>query len=160
MPRYDPTRACLPILTRSAVDDLDMVRDGVFSDELWAVIEPVLPSSAGRRGRPWTDHRRALEGIAWRYRTGAPWRDLPTEFGSWQTVWERHFRWSHDGTYHRVFAAAQDAGMITDRVEQILSVDSTIVRAHHHAAGARASSVTVEAAAAGRDQRGGTIELQ
>ena len=122
-----------------------MVRDGVFSDEVWAVVEPVLPSSKGRAGRPWTDHRRALEGIAWRYRTGSPWRDLPVEFGPWQTVWERHFRWSQDGTYQRIFDAVHLAGLLQQSVdpelEQLLSVDSTVVRAHQHAAGARRSSI-------------------
>ena len=106
-----------------------MVRDGVFSDEVWAVVEPLLPSSKGRVGRPWTDHRRALEGIAWRYRTGSPWRDLPVEFGPWQTVWERHFRWSQDGTYQRIFDEVHLAGLLRQSVdpdlEQLLSVDST-----------------------------------
>jgi len=51
-----------------------MLRSGVISDALWAVIEPVLPSGAGRRGRPWHDHRTTLEAIAWRFRTGCPWR--------------------------------------------------------------------------------------
>ena len=138
-------RACLPILSGVVRDDLGMVRDGVFSDEFWAVVEPILPSSKGRPGRPWTDHRRALEGIAWRYRTGSPWRDLPVEFGPWQTVWERHFRWSQDGTYQRIFDAVHLAGLLRQSVdpdlEQLLSVDSTVVRAHQHAAGARRSSI-------------------
>ena len=56
----------------------------VISDDLWAAIEPVLPSHECRRGRPWNDHRRTLEGTAWRFRTGSPWRDLPSEFGKWQ----------------------------------------------------------------------------
>src|SRR5215213_1682355 len=76
-----------------------MTRSGVFSDEVWAVIEPVLPSDVGRRGKRWSDHRMILEGIAWRYRVGAPWRDVPAEFGPWQTGWKRHHRWSLDGTY-------------------------------------------------------------
>jgi transposase len=66
-----------------------MLRVGVISDDLWAAIEPVLPRSGGRGGRPWDDHRRTLEGIAWRFRAGAPWRDLPEQFGAWQSVWER-----------------------------------------------------------------------
>jgi transposase len=140
-----------------------MVRDGVFSDEFWSVVEPVLPSSAGRRGRPWTCHRRALEGIVWRYRTGSPWRDLPVEFGSWQTVWERHFRWSHDGTYQTMFDRARAAGLLRPGVdtvlEQVLSVDSTVVRAHQHAAGARKSSVTGPAGSAPAADTGGWVEL-
>ena len=82
-----------------------MVRQGQISDEFWAVVEPLLPSSEGRRGRPWADHRQMLEGISWRYRTGSPWRDLPADFGPWQTVWKRHFRWSTDGTYQQIMDA-------------------------------------------------------
>lgn len=118
-----------------------MVRSGVFSDEVWAVIEPVLPSDRGRRGKRWSEHRRVLEGIAWRYRVGAPWRDLPAEFGPWQTVWKRHHRWSLDGTYASIFVAVQDFfGPLApdDELATILvSVDSTSVRTHQHAAGAR-----------------------
>ena len=62
------------------------LRSGVIGDGSWAVIEPVLPSGAGRRGRPWNDHRKTLEAIAWRFRTGCPWRDLPAQFGAW-SVW-------------------------------------------------------------------------
>ncbi|MGV9870972.1 transposase, partial [Rhodococcus koreensis] len=58
-----------------------MLRANEISDALWAVIEPVLPSLAGRRERPWNDHRLTLEGIVWRFRTGSPWRDLPECFG-------------------------------------------------------------------------------
>jgi AcrR family transcriptional regulator len=74
----------------------------VISDELWRLIEPELPSDAGRRGRPWRDHRQTLEAILWRYRTGCPWRDLPAEFGPWQTLWKRHRRWSAEGVYQRI----------------------------------------------------------
>ncbi len=137
---------------------MDMVRDGVISDEFWSVVEPVLPPGGGR-GRPWADHRRVLEGIGWRYRTGSPWRDLPVEFGPWQTVWKRHFRWSTDGTYQLMLQAVQDAGLAdgsVDDVERLLAVDSTIVRAHQHAAGARKDSALAQAPA----YTGGSIELQ
>lgn len=140
-----------------------MVRDGVFSDEFWAVVVAVLPSSAGCRGRPWNDHRRTLEGIVWRYRTGSPWRDLPAEFGSWRTVWKRHFRWSHDGTYQEMFDAVRAAGLLAASGDadlgQLLSIDSTIVRAHQHAAGARKLAV-VEEALPPCDGTGGSVELQ
>jgi transposase len=114
-----------------------MLRTDAISDDLWAVIEPVLPTNECRRGRPWNDHRRTLEGIAWRFRTGSPWRDLPAEFGPWQSVWERHRRWSADGTYAAMFAAVrEDAGAEDTDVLELISVDSTRVRAHQHAAGA------------------------
>ena len=85
------------------------------------------------------------------------------EFGSWQTVWERHFRWSHDGTYHRIFDEVRVAGLLRQGVdpdlEQLLSVDSTVVRAHQHAAGARKSSVGAPAHLVAAQDTGGTIEL-
>lgn len=121
-----------------------MLRTDVISDELWAVIEPVMPNATGRRGRPWNDHRRTMEAIIWRFRTGSPWRDLPAEFGAWQSVAERHLRWSKDGTYGRVFTAVRRDPGTSDGVdlERFLSVDSTAVRAHQHAAGARPGVLT------------------
>jgi len=116
-----------------------MLRTDVVSDELWALIEPVMPRATKRRGRPWNDHRRTMEAIIWRFRTGSPWRDLPEQFGAWQSVAERHLRWSKDGTYERVFIAVRrdQGGRDSIDLEVFLSVDSTIVRAHQHAAGAR-----------------------
>ncbi len=140
------------------------MRQGQVSDEFWAVVEPLLPSSVGRRGRRWADHRRILEGICWRYRTGSPWRDVPDEFGPWQTVWKRHFRWSTDGTYQRMMAAAGEAGLLdedtAEAVDRLLAVDSTVVRAHQHAAGARHDSVTPQVVGQPEDHTGGKIELQ
>jgi putative transposase len=71
-----------------------MLRTDVISDDLWTLIEWVMPSATGRRGRPCNDHRRTLEGIIWRFRTGSPWRDLPEHFGACQSVAERHLGWS------------------------------------------------------------------
>lgn len=120
-----------------------MLRTGVISDDLWAVIETVLPVGECRPGRPWNDHRRTLEGIVWRFRTGSPWRDLPVEFGAWQSVWERHRRWSSDGTYAQMFAAVRaGVGADDDELQALLAVDSSSVRAHQHAAGAPAVSHT------------------
>ena len=116
-----------------------MLRTDVISDDLWNLIEPVMPSATPRPGRPWNDHRRTLEGIIWRFRTGSPWRDLPEHFGAWQSVAERHLRWSKDHTYARMFAAVRhEAGEEnSEELTSLLSIDSTIVRAHQHAAGAR-----------------------
>jgi transposase len=121
-----------------------MTRTAVISDSFWAVIEPVMPSSVGRRGRPWNDHRATLEAIAWRFRTGSPWRDIPAELGAWQSVWERHRRWSADGTYASMFAAVRAHGGVADDPElaALVSIDSTSIRAHQHAAGARAARHT------------------
>ena len=113
-----------------------MLRASEISDELWAVMEPELPAG-GHQGRPWNDHRLTLEGIIWRFRVGAPWRDLPDDFGAWQSVWERHRLWSDNGTYVRMFAAVRAQAPERDKqLLNLLSVDSTIARAHQHAAGA------------------------
>ncbi|MFE7519590.1 transposase [Streptomyces halstedii] len=69
-------------------------RHHALTDAQWERIAPLLPSSTGKRGRPWSDHRRVIDAIVHRYRTGIPWRDLPTEFGSWKTVWARQPRWA------------------------------------------------------------------
>ncbi|WP_131722573.1 transposase [Mycolicibacterium chlorophenolicum] len=101
----------------------------MISDRLWSLIEREMP--AGRRGRPWNDHRRTLEGIIWRYHTGSPWRDLPKKFGVWQSVAERHLRWSVDGTYARIHAAVIDLlDEDADLAGLLLSVNSTDARAH------------------------------
>lgn len=116
-----------------------MTRSGVISDEFWAMVEPLMPSHEGKRGRRFADHRLILEGIAWRFRTGAPWRDLPTDFGPWQTVWKRHHRFSFDGTYQRILDAVRVLhrdNELDEGLQRLMSVDSTVVRAHQHAAGA------------------------
>jgi transposase len=70
-------------------------------------MQPLLPSSTGRRGGRWRDHRQVIEAIAWKYRTGSPWRELPESFGPWQTAYERLTRWSADGTWAALLARAQ-----------------------------------------------------
>ena len=120
-----------------------MLRTDVVSDELWAVLTSVLPADAGRPGRLWNNHRKTLEGIVWPFRTGSPWRDLPPEFGAYQSVWERHRRWSTDGTYARMFGKVRDDAAGEQReLLGLICVDSTRVRAHQHAAGARPTLAT------------------
>ena len=116
-----------------------MVRGDVISDELWEILETAMPQDAGRPGRPWNDHRRTLEGIIWRFRTGSPWRDLPRQFGAYQSVWERHRLWSTDGTYEKMHAAVRADARLDHElaVLKVVSIDSTSVRAHQHASGAR-----------------------
>ncbi len=109
-------------------------RDQVFSDEQWARVEPLLPSNEGRQGRPFRDNRRVVEAIAYRYRTGIPWRDLPRErFGAWQTIWKRHRRYAQDGTWDRVLAQLIAEADARGEVDWTVSVDATITRAHQHA---------------------------
>jgi transposase len=112
-----------------------VVGRGELTDKAWAVIEPLLPALSEQRGR-WRDHRQVINGILWKLRTGAPWRDLPERYGPWKTCHERLRRWTADGTWERILSHAQvrDDGQ---PVEWVISVDSTVVRAHQHAAGAR-----------------------
>jgi transposase len=110
-----------------------MSRMSSLSDEAWALVEPLMPVASGGGGRPFADHRRLVEGIIWRYRTGTPWRDLPVEFGPWQTVWKRHRRFAADGTWDRVHAALVADADAAGLIDWDVSVDSTINRAHQHA---------------------------
>ncbi|MEV7380962.1 IS5 family transposase [Streptomyces lydicus] len=103
---------------------------------MWDRIEPLMPADPVR-GRRWADHRRTLEAIAWKYRTCSPWRDLPDELGSFQTAHKRLLRWAVDGTWERIFTAVLAAADAADDVGWTVSVDSTVCRAHQHAAGAR-----------------------
>ncbi|WTG24178.1 IS5 family transposase [Streptomyces decoyicus] len=108
----------------------------VITDAMWDRIEPLMPADPVR-GRRWADHRRTLEAIAWKYRTCSPWRDLPSELGSFQTAHKRLLRWAVDGTWERIFTAVLAAADADDDVGWTVSVDSTACRAHQHAAGAR-----------------------
>ncbi|MFE5893836.1 IS5 family transposase [Streptomyces sp. NPDC056462] len=103
---------------------------------MWVRIEPLMPADPAR-GRRWADHRRILEAIAWKYRTGSPWRDLPDELGPFQTAHKRLVRWAVDGTWERILAAVLGVADGGDDIGWTVSVDSTVCRAHQHAAGAR-----------------------
>lgn len=109
---------------------------GELTDAAWAVLAPLLPQN-GKRGKQWTDHRRVLNGILWKLRTGAPWRDLPERYGPWQTCFDRLVRWRRDGTWDRLLQHVQTKSDAVGEVVWEVSLDSTTVRAHQHAAGAR-----------------------
>lgn len=110
---------------------------GDLTDEQWERLQPLLPPRKGT-GRPPADHRRTINGILWVLRTGAPWRDLPERYGPWSTVASRFYRWRKAGVWDRVFAAVQEQADAVGQVNwEVHYVDSTIVRAHQHAAGAK-----------------------
>ncbi len=111
-----------------------MSRLAVLTDAQWERIAELLPSSRGCVGRPFRDHRQVVEGIVYRYRTGIAWRDLPEEFGPWQTVWKRHHRFSLDGTWDRLLTRLLAEADAAGEVDWAVSIDSTINRAHQHAA--------------------------
>lgn len=108
-----------------------------LTDRQWRVLEPLLP--AGKRpGRPrvWS-RRQLIDGIRWRTRTGAPWRDVPARYGSWQRVYGLFRAWQRDGTWARILGELQGLAEAEDLIVWQVSVDSTVARAHQHAAGAR-----------------------
>ena len=104
-----------------------------LSDTEWAIIAPLLPGADGdRNGRPRLDDRKVLNGIFFVLRTGTPWRDLPERYGPYTTVYNRFNRWSKRGVWLKVFEA------LAERSPQSMHlIDSSIVRAHQHAAGGK-----------------------
>lgn len=118
-----------------------MSRSALLTDDMWAKIEPELPPLQGPMGRPMTPHRTVVEGAIYRLRVGVPWRDLPAEFGPWQTVWKRHAKFSRDGTWDRVLLALQKAADARGEIDWKVSVDSTVARVHQHGATAARSEL-------------------
>jgi transposase len=113
-----------------------VVGRGELTDTAWAQLAPLLPGNRQRGGR-WRDHRIVINGSLWKLRTGAPWRDLPERYGPWQTCYDRFVRWRQDGTWDRLLAHVQTKSDAVGELEWSISVDSSSVRAHQHAAGAR-----------------------
>lgn len=109
---------------------------GDLTNAEWDRLESFLPLGGARGGR-WSDHRRVINGVLHRVRTGVQWRDLPERFGPWETVYKRHRRWSADGTWQMLLSRIQEAEDAAGGIDWDVSVDSTAVRAHQHAAGAR-----------------------
>ena len=107
-----------------------------LADEEWQRLAPLLPAHP-RQGHRWNDHRTVIDGILFRTRTGCPWRDLPPVFGNWKTVYGRHRRWSLDGTWQQILDALRAGCDAAEGPDWTVSIDSTVVRAHQHAAGAR-----------------------
>lgn len=118
-----------------------MTRSALLTDEMWSRIESVLPPVKGRMGRPMRDHRSLVEGAIYRFRSGVAWRDLPEEFGPWQTVWKRHHRFSTDGTWDKVLTTLQAEADAAGQIDWRVSVDSTIARVHQHGATAARSQL-------------------
>jgi transposase len=104
-----------------------------LSEAEWALIAPLLPAERGRVGRPSHDNRRVLNGILWTVRSGARWTDVPERYGRWNSVYRRFRRWAQAGVFEALLEAL--AGALAQ--ERLQMIDSTIVRAHAHAAGAK-----------------------
>ena len=118
-----------------------LTRD-ILSDDQWKRLRTVLPPQKQRIGRPAKNHRPIVNGILWILRTGAPWRDLPTEYGPWQTIATRFYRWVKAGVWSRVLQELQGQADTAGELDWSLHhVDGTVVRAHQHAAGAQKRSL-------------------
>jgi transposase len=102
-----------------------------IADDQWERIKDRLPGRAGTPGTHARDNRLFVDAVLWIAKTGAPWRDLPERFGRWNTVWRRFDRWALKGVWRKVFDKLQDPDL------EWLILDSTVIRAHPHAAGAR-----------------------
>jgi transposase len=115
-----------------------MVRRHELTDDQWTTIAPLLPPEKPPIGKPNLPHRQVLNGILWRVRTGAPWRDMPERYGRWQTVYSRFRRWQLAGVWDRVLEALQaEADARGDLYWSLHFLDGTVIRAHPHAAGAK-----------------------
>lgn len=111
---------------------------GDLTNEQWARLEPLLPPQKPEVGRPAKDHRTIINGILWIARTGAPWRDLPSQYGSPGTVSSRFYRWRAAGIWDRILKALQQQADAAGQLDWDQHyVDATIIRAHQHAAGAK-----------------------
>ena len=103
-----------------------------LSEAQWARIAKFCPGKEGDKGRHGEDNRRFVDGVLWIARTGAPWRDLPSEFGNWNSVFQRFRRWAKNGVWDRIFNELRECPDY-----EYLIIDATIVRAHQHATGAK-----------------------
>ena len=104
----------------------------VLSDVQWERIAPVVPGKDGDPGRSGTDNRLFVEAVLWVARTGAPWRDLPSGFGNWNSVFRRFRRWAQKGVFDSIFEALSG-----DPDFEYVMIDGTIIRVHQHGAGAK-----------------------
>lgn len=115
---------------------------GDLSNGEWELVEPHLP--VGERG-PYPDLRRQFDAVMWRFRTGSPWRDIPERYGPWSTVYDRFRQWALAGTFQALMDNMIAEAAVRGQVDlSLVSVDSTVARAHHHAAGMVADPALLE----------------
>jgi len=102
-----------------------------ISDKLWALLEPLLLGRKGTWGGNAQDNRRFINAVFWVLRTGAPWRDLPSDYGDWKNTHRRFCRWRDKGVWERILTT-----LVCDPDLEWLMIDASYVKAHQHAAGA------------------------
>ncbi|MFE9399273.1 transposase [Streptomyces flavidovirens] len=111
-----------------------VIRRHELSDTEWDFVRPLLPSAS--MGRPRLDDRTMLNGSCGSFRAGVAWRDVPERYGPWASLHTRFRRWAADGTFDRMLRTAQARADAAGDIDWLVSVDSSVVRAHQHAAGA------------------------
>jgi transposase len=111
---------------------------GDLTNAQWERLQALLPPQNPKRGRPAVEQRRLLNGLFWILRTGAPWRDLPEPYGPWRTAASRFSRGQKAGLFRRILAALQQQADVAGQLDWTVHfVESTMIRAHQHAAGAK-----------------------
>src|SRR5437867_3954450 len=107
-----------------------------LSDAQWEQIKDFLPTN-GHKGGQWKDHRLLIDGILWALSDGGRWRNLPKEFGPWQTVYDRFRKWCRTGLWDRILRRLQARKMHNADIDwELFAVDGSVIRAHQSAAGA------------------------
>lgn len=115
-----------------------------LSERQWRQLQPHLPSNP-HRGHTYVEHRRVLNGIIWRLKTGAPWRDIPERYGPWQTCYDRFVRWSRNGTWKQILSLLQAQADANGQIDwNGAALDSTHIKAHRSAYGARKTAAKAE----------------
>ena len=114
------------------------MRRYALRDDQWDRIKDLLPGRDGHVGVTAKDNRRFVDAVIYRYRAGIPWRDLPERFGDWKAVHTRFSRWAKSGVWRTTFEL-----LATDADNEYAMIDSTIVRAHQHSAGAKKKTAKI-----------------
>lgn len=107
-----------------------------LTNDEFARLEPLLSGQPGTPGRNAADNRQFINAVLWVARTGAPWPDLPERFGTFDSVYQRFNRWAKKGRWQAIFEALQEPDL------EWVMLDSTVVRAHQHAAGQKKAPPT------------------
>ncbi len=119
-----------------------------ISDQIWKVLEPLLPGRAGSWGRVASDNRKFLNGVIWILRTGAPWRDLPPDYGDWKNTHRRFCRWRDKGHWERILKT-----LIDEPDFEWLMIDASHIKVHAHAAGAKGGNEAIGLTKGGETQK-------
>ena len=116
-------------------------RRGDLTKEQWQRLKPLLPDQKPKVGRPSNDHCTTINGMLWILRTGAPWRDLPSCYGAWETVAGRFYHWSKSGLWQRILQSLHQQADARGQLDwKVHHVDGSVIRAHHRVAGAKRGS--------------------